>query len=106
MRIVGIPIVFVGGLLWTGVAVAQLLDDDQDQAFQAPGVHAWMGQMPSKAELQAVFSEASSSVQTLRSSVIDQPDFENEHVKIYIGKLPRIALPQNALPADGNVKRK
>ena len=116
MRRAGIwMILIIGGLSLTGVALAQAPDDEEPGAtsqelspsssggaaladsaddmemqgrdYQAPGVHVWMGRLPSKEELQTAVTEARSQAR-LTPSVSDAPDFQNEHIQVYLGRLP------------------
>ncbi len=122
-----IPI--IGGLLLTGTALAQSLDDEEEQGatsrelgpsssgeaalaqslddeglgqgYQAPGVHVWVGRLPSKAELQSAITQARSRARSLTPSVSDAPDFQNEHVKVWIGRLPKPETLRNMLRSGG-----
>jgi hypothetical protein len=112
MRIARIwMILLMGGLLLTGAALAQSpadeeqgaseqglpsssgeaalaqSPDDEGQArnYLAPGVHVWMGRVPSMAEIQQARAQAKSPT----PSVSDAPYFQNERIKIYMGKLPK-----------------
>ena len=115
MRRAGIwMILIIGGLLLTGAALAQAPDDEepgatseelspsssggaapadsaddtemQGRGYQAPGVHVWMGRLPSRAELQQVRAQAKSPTPTAS----DAPTFQNDRVKIYMGKIPTL----------------
>jgi|ERR687892_351822 hypothetical protein len=86
----------IGVFLLSGVAFAQSPDDEQkqtrqdqeqDQPYQAPGVHIWIGRMPSKDELKAAILELRSQTQT-STSRSDEPDFQNDKVKVWIGRIP------------------
>jgi hypothetical protein len=96
MRLVGAAIIALGSLWgspWlSGVALAQSLEVEQDQAHQAPGVEAWLGRIPSPEELQAVLSEASARAQAQTGSAaeVEEPDFQNERVKVYMGRIPSL----------------
>ena len=109
-----IPI--IGGLLLTGAALAQAPDDEEPGAtsqevspsrsggavladsaddlemqgrdYQAPGMHVWMGRLPSKEELQAAVTEARAQAQRLTPLMSDAPDFQNERIQVYLGRLP------------------
>jgi hypothetical protein len=122
-----IPI--IGGLLLTGTALAQSLDDDEEQEatsrelghsspaeaalaqsidddgqgrdHQAPGVHVWVGRLPSKAELQSAITQALSQAKSLTPSVSDAPDFQNDHAKVWIGRLPKPETLRNMLRSGG-----
>jgi hypothetical protein len=104
-------ILLVGGLVLPGAALAQSSDGEEQGAsekvipsssgeaalaespddggqgrdYLAPGVHVWMGRVPSMAEIRQVRAQAKS----LAPSVSDAPTFQNERVKIYMGKLPK-----------------
>ena len=70
-------------------ALAQSLDDEgQGRAYQAPGVHVWKGRLPSKAELQSALTQARSQAKSRTPSVSDKPDFQNERIQVYQGRLP------------------
>ena len=72
-------------------ALAQSPDDEgQARNYLAPGVHVWIGRVPSMAELQAARTEAGAQAKSRTSSVSDAPYFQNERVKIYMGKLPQL----------------
>jgi hypothetical protein len=90
MRLTGTCIVVAGLALLSRPALAQSVgpNEEQGQALQAPGVHAWLGRLPSKTELQTLFSEARSGSPSPRPSGAEQPDFQNERVKVYVGRLP------------------
>ena len=117
MRRAGIwMILIIGGLLLTGVALAQAPDDEEPGAtsqelspsssggaaladsaddmemqgrdYQAPGMHVWMGRLPSKEELQAAVTEARAQGTRRTPSVSDAPDFQNERIQVYMGRLP------------------
>jgi len=113
----------IGGLLLTGNVLAQSIDDDEEQGatsrelgssssgeaalaqsiedegqgrdYQAPGVHVWVGRLPSKAELQSAITQARSQAKSLTPSASDAPDFQNEHVKVWIGRLPKLETLRN-----------
>ncbi len=98
MRRVGIWIILVGALLLSGAVWAQSPDEgveeeEQGQAYQAPGVQVWMGRLPSREELQNALSQA----QSFRPSESDEPDFQNEHVRVWIGRLPPLESMRNIL---------
>ena len=133
MRRVGIWMIpVIGGLLLTGVAVAQSPDDEeqgptseelrpsssgkaaleaalaqspddegQGRDYQSPGVHVWKGRLPSKVELQSAVTQARSQVKSLSPSVSDAPDFQNGHVSLYIGRLPKPETLRNMLRSGG-----
>jgi hypothetical protein len=69
--------------------------------FQAPGVHVWIGQMRSKAELQALLSEARSKARNRRPSRPDEPAFRNEHVQVYVGGVPKLKASQSTAVTTG-----
>ena len=105
-------ILLVGGLVLPGAALAQSPDDEEQGAseksmpsdsgeaalaqspddegqgrdYLAPGVHVWMGRLPSRAELQQVRAQAKSPTPTAS----DAPTFQNDRVKIYMGKIPTL----------------
>jgi hypothetical protein len=47
-----------------------------------------MGRLPSKEELQAVVTEARALAQNRTPLMSDAPDFQNEHIQVYLGRLP------------------
>lgn len=63
-------------------------DEGQGPAYQAPGVHVWMGRYPSKVELQSALTQARSQAKSLSPAVSNQPDFQNGSAKFYIRKFP------------------
>ena len=73
MRIAGTCIILIGVFLLTGATFAQSPDEAQSsgeehgESFQAPGVHVWIGQTPSKEELQALFSEVRANAPSQRA---------------------------------------
>jgi len=109
-------ILLVGGLVLPGAALAQSPADEeqgaseqglpssageaaltespddagQGRTYQAPGVHFWIGRLPSKAELHAALTQARSQAKSLTPSVSDAPAFQNGRVKVYIGKFPKL----------------
>jgi hypothetical protein len=129
MRRVGIWLIpVIGGILLTGAALAQSPDDEEQGAtseglrpsssggaglayspddegqghnYQAPGVHVWVGRHPSKAELQSAITQARSRAKSLTPSVSDAPDFQNERVKVWIGRLPKPETLRNMLRSGG-----
>lgn len=128
MRIAGIwTTLIVGGILLTGVALAQSPDDEeqgsreqltpstsgeaalaqsaddegQGLGYQAPSVQVWMGRFPSKAELQAALTQARAQGKRLAPSASDTPDFQNGRVKIYRGRLPTPESLRNMLGSGG-----
>lgn len=83
-------------------ALAQILDDEgQGLAYQAPGVQVWRGRLPSKAELQAALTQARAQGKRLAPSVSDAPDFQNERLKVYRGRLPKPESLRNMLGSGG-----
>lgn len=118
----------IGGLLLTGAALAQSPDDEEEQgaseklipsssgeaalaqspddeeqgrAYQAPGIHFWIGRLPSREELQSALTTARSQAKSLTPSVSDEPDFQNERVQVYIGRLPKPESLWNMLRSGG-----
>jgi hypothetical protein len=117
MRRAGIWMIpIIGGLWLTGAALAQVPDDEEPGAtseelspsrsggaaladsaddtemqgrdYQAPGVHVWIGRLPSKEEFQSAVTEARSQAQRRRPLMSDAPDFQNERIQVYLGRLP------------------
>ena len=103
MRRVGIWIIpVIGGLLLTGAALAQSPDDEeQGRDYQAPGVHVWKGQLPSKMELHSAVAQARAQGKRLAPSGPDTPDFQNGRVSLYIGRLPKPESLRNMLGSGG-----
>ncbi len=110
MRMRTTCISLIGVLLLVGSALAQSTDSgvspddssadvEQGQPFQAPGVHVFIGQAPSKTELQEIFSRARSNAANQLSSQSDEPDFQNENVKIWVGRLPSREVMKNLMSA-------
>src|ERR1041385_4825914 len=122
-----IPII-IGVLLLTGASLAQSPGDEQHDATseelnpsssewaaltqapddegqgrdqQAPGVHVWKGRLPSKGELQTAVTGARSKAKSLTSAGPDAPDFQNDRVKIWIGRLPKPETLRNMLKPGG-----
>ncbi len=109
MRTAGIWMALIlGGGVLTGAALAQVPDDEglgvtpasaEDAAvaqsdevksgtnYQAPGVHVWMGRVPSVAEFQTARTTAPSEAKRRKPSVSDAPDFQNGHIQVYLGRV-------------------
>lgn len=106
----------VGGLVLTGAALAQSPDDEKDgmseastpssseeaaraespddegqgRDYLAPGVRVWMGRVPSITELQAAGAEARAQAKSRTPTGSDAPTFQNDRIKIYMGKIPTL----------------
>ena len=129
MRRLGLWIIpLIGGLLLTGAALAQSPDDEEQgvtseelihsssegaalaqspddggpgRDYQAPGVHVWMGRLPSKGELRSAITQARSHAKSLAPSVSDAPNFQNGRVKVWTGRLPKPETLRNMIRSGG-----
>lgn len=109
-------ILLLGGLCLTGAAWAQSSDDEDEQEtsqkvspsstgeaalaeapdeveeqgreYHAPGVHVWVGRRPSTTELRSAITQARAQAKSRTPSASNAPEFQNEHVQIWKGRLP------------------
>ena len=72
------------------------------RVIEAPGVQVWMGREPSMNELRGALQGVSSRPTRPRS---DEPDFQNERVQLYVGRLPRPEVLIEALRAAAEARK-